>query len=195
MKHILLYSLLLCLPMISSAQNEEIEREKRIQSRVDSSNVENVVLEQIFIVNVPIDSVWNALTTGDGWEAWATAQAEVDLKINGTIRTHYSKEGKLGDTASVTLHIINFVPQRMITLQAEITNNFPEFMKEDEKEFFNTIILEEISPGKTRVTSFGMGYKLNDKYRSLMKFFVKGNEDSYLNMINYLESGEPTLKY
>jgi len=188
MKHILLYSLLLCLPLISSAQNEESE--KKIQSKVDSSNAENMVLEQTFIVNVPVDSVWNALTTGEGWEAWATAQADVDLRINGTIRTHYSKEGKLGDPASVTLHIINFVPQRMITLQAEITNNFPEFMKEDEKQLFNTIILEEISPGKTRVTSFGMGYKVNDKYRSLMKFFIEGNEQSYMALINYLETGK-----
>lgn len=190
MKHAFLYLLILCTPVMLSAQSGA---EKRVTSVVDSSDVDNVVLEQSFEVNVPVDSVWNAFTTKKGWESWAAAEAEIDFKINGGIRTIYDKKAELGDETTTTLHIINYVPQKMLTLQAEITKNFPEFMKEDEKDFFNSILFEEISATKTRVISYGIGYKLNDKYRSLMKFFIEGNEQFYLFLINYLETGKPTF--
>ncbi len=83
----------------------------------------------------------------------------------------------------------------MLKLQAELTDNFPEFMKEDEKELYNLIVFEEISPKETKVISYGIGYKNNDKYKSLMEFFIKGNEQSYLNLISYLETGKPSVKY
>lgn len=189
MRLILISIAILALPITLSAQEETGEIPKRVISKVDSSHADNMVLEQTFEVDVPIDSVWNAFTTKEGWESWATAKAEVDLKLNGLIRTNYDKDGEIGDESTITLHIVNYVPKRMLTLQAEITRNFPAFMKEDEKDLFNTILFEEISPTKTRVTSFGTGYKLNDKYTSLLKFFIQANEQSYMNLINYLEEG------
>ena len=108
---------------------------------------------------------------------------------------YYNKNGSIGDDSTITLHIINYIPKRMLTLQAELNKNFPEFMKEDEKDLFNTILFEEISPTKTKVTSYGIGYKKNEKYMSLMKFFIQGNEQSYLNLISYLETGKPSVKH
>ena len=35
----------------------------------------------------------------------------------------------------------------------------------------------------------------NEKYQSLMKFFIQGNEQTYLNLIEYLETGKPTVNY
>ena len=169
--------------------------EKRILSVVDSSHTNNMVLKQSFEVNVSLDSVWNAYTTKKGWESWATSIADIDFKVNGIIKTNYNKDGEIGDGSTITLHIINYIPKRMLTLQAEITKNFPEFMKEDEKDLFNMILFEEVNPTKTKVVSYGIGYKQNEKYMSLMKFFIQGNEQSYLNLISYLETGKPSVKY
>jgi len=169
--------------------------ESRITSVVDSSNADNLVLKQFFTVNVPLDSVWNAYTTKKGWESWATSIAEIDFKVNGVIKTNYNKEGKIGDESTIVLHIINYVPRRALTLQAELSTHFPEFMKQDEKDMFNMILFEEISPTKTKVISYGIGYKHNEKYMSLLDFFIQGNEQSYLNLISYLESGESSVKY
>ena len=83
----------------------------------------------------------------------------------------------------------------MLTLQAELTKNFPEFMKADAKDLYNMILFEAISATKTKVTSYGIGYKNNDKYRSLMTFFIQGNEQSYHNLISYLETGKPSVNY
>jgi len=174
--------------------NGEFER-KRVVSTIDSTKTPELVLVQEFIVNVPVDSVWNAYTTKKGWESWAAAIAEIDLKVNGVIKTNYNKEGRIGDESTIILHVLNYVPKRLLTLQAELTANFPDFMKEDEKDLYNVILFEEISPNETKVISYGIGYKNNEKYMSLMKFFIQGNEQSYLNLISYLESGKPSVKY
>lgn len=169
-------------------------KQKRVLSIIDSTRSPELVLIQEFTVNVPLDSVWNAYTTNKGMEGWAAAIAEVDLKVNGTIKTNYNKSGKIGDESTITLHVLNYVPKRLLTLQAELTANFPDFMKEDEKDLYNVILFEELAPDKTRLTSYGIGYKNNEKYMSLMKFFIQGNEMSYANLISYLESGKPSVK-
>ena len=187
--------LLLVIPFFMMGQTKQHSDNNRIHSVVDSSQVNNVVLSQSFIVNVPLDSVWNAYTTKKGLESWSAAIAEVDFKINGTIKTSYNADGVIGDESTITLHVLNFVPKKIITLQAELTKNFPSFMKDDEKNLYNIICFDVINTTETRVTSYGLGYKLNDNYMSLMKFFIQGNEQSYLNLITYLETGQPSKKY
>ncbi len=195
MKKLIFQIILLCFPLFVIAQKPSDPNEKRVISIVDSSHIDNMILKQSFEVNTTLDLVWDAYTTKKGWESWATPIAEIDFKINGIIKTNYNKDGKIGDDSTITLHIVNYIPKRMLTLQAELTKNFPEFMKEDEKDLFNMILFEEISPTRTRVVSYGIGYKNNDKYLALMKFFIQGNEQSYLNLISYLETRKPSVKY
>ncbi len=195
MKKVALYLIFLFVPLLLIGQKSATTIQKRITSVVDSTDTSNMVLKQSFEVNVSLDSVWNAYTTKKGWENWATSIAEIDFKVNGIIKTNYNKNGKIGDEATITLHIINYIPREMITLQAELTKNFPDFMKEDEKELFNIVVFEEVNPVKTKVISYGIGYKNNEKYRSLMKFFIQGNEQSYKNLIAYLETGKPSINY
>lgn len=195
MKCILIIFFSFFLTSFTFGQEKSETDQNRVVSKIDSTYNNELVLIQEFDVNVSIDSVWNAYTTKKGWESWAVSIAEIDFRINGLVQTNYNKEGKIGDESTITLHIINYVPRRMITLQAELTKNFPEFMKEDEKDLFNVILFEELGVSKTKVTSFGIGYKNNEKYKSLMQFFVKGNAKSYLNLISYLESGKPSVKY
>ena len=167
---------------------EQMENEQnRIVSKIDSTKTPELVLIQEFTVNSPIDSVWMAYTTKKGWESWAVPLAEVNLKVGGYIKTNYSKGGKIGDSTTIVTHIINYVPKRLITLQAEITDNFPDFMKQEAKDFYNVIYFGETKDGKTNVKSFGIGYKNNPKYLSLMNYFIPANERTLMNLIRYLE--------
>ena len=164
MKQLLFHIFVVCLPFLGWTQETTPKSENRVHSVIDSSKVNNLVLKQTFVVNVGLDSVWNAYTTKKGWESWATSIAEVDFKINGLIRTNYNKNGKIGDEETISLHIINYIPRRMLTLQAELTKNFPAFMKEDEKNLFNTVLFEELTPTTTKVTSYGIGYRNINHY-------------------------------
>ena len=186
---------LLFIGKLCQAQSTENSPASRIVSEIDSITTDGLVLKQTFVVNAPLHDVWEAYTTEKGWESWAAAIAEIDFRKNGTILTNYNKHGKIGDSTTITLHVLDYVPKQMLRLQAELTENFPSFMKDDEKQLYNEIFFEEISPKKTRVTSYGIGYKNNEKYKSLMKFFIQGNEQSLQNLIEYLESGKPSVKY
>lgn len=175
---------------VAFGQNETNVKQNRIISTIDSTYNNEIVLIQEFTVNVPLDSVWNAYTTKKGWESWAVAIAEIDLKVGGYIKTNYNASGKIGDSTTIVTHIINYVPKKLLTLQAEITDNFPEFMKKEAKDFYNVIYFEEKENGVTNVKSYGIGYKNTPKYLSLMQYFIQANEMSLMNLINYLETGE-----
>mgnify|MGYP001126177555 FL=1 len=162
-------------------------QEKRVISKIDSTKTPELVLIQELTVKAPIDSVWKAYTTKKGWENWAVPLAEIDLKVGGYIKTNYNEQGKIGDSTTIVTHIINYVPKRLLTLQAEITDNFPEFMKDDAKDFFNVIYFDELENGDTNIKSFGIGYKNNPKYLSLMNYFIPANEKTLMKLIAYLE--------
>lgn len=190
MKNTILILFSFFLTSISFGQiNGEFEQ-KRVMSTIDSTKTPELVLIQEFTVKAPIDSVWNAYTTKKGWESWAVAIAEIDLKVGGFIKTNYNKEGEIGDSTTIVTHIINYVPKRLITLQAAITDNFPDFMKKEAKDFYNVIYFDELENGMTNVKSFGIGYKSNPKYLSLMKYFIPANEKTLMDLISHLEKGE-----
>lgn len=86
-------------------------QEKRITSRIDSTQTSELVLIQELTVKASIDSVWKAYTTKQGWENWAVPLAEVDLKNGGYIKTNYNPEGQIGDSTTIVTHIINYVPK------------------------------------------------------------------------------------
>lgn len=162
-------------------------QEKRVVSTIDSTQSPELVLIQEYTVNSPIDSVWDAYTTKEGWESWAVPLAEIDLKVGGFIKSNYNKNGTIGDSTTIVTHIINYVPEKLITLQAEITDNFPEFMKQEAEDFYNVIYFDESEKGQTNVKSYGIGYKNNPKYLSLMEYFIPANEKLLMNLISYLE--------
>ncbi len=179
--------LILFLSTVTFGQN-------RIVSRIDSTYTNEIVLIQEFSVNAPLDAVWNAYTTEKGWKNWAVPIAKIDLKVGGFIKTNYNKNGKIGDSTTILMHIVNYVPKKLITLQAEITANFPEFMKKEAKDFYNVIYFEKLNEEKTAVKSYGIGYKNTQKYLSLLKYFIKANEMSLNNLITYLETGQAVIK-
>jgi uncharacterized protein YndB with AHSA1/START domain len=163
------------------------QSESRVHSHIDSSYNSELVLIQEFDVNVPLDDVWKAYTTKEGWEGAFVEKAEVDWKVGGLIKTTYDPNATIGDSTTIYLTIVNYVPKRLITLQANVSDNFKVFTDEEAKDLYNVVQFEEISATKTKVISYGIGYKNNQKFKGLMKFFIQGNEISYLKLIEYLE--------
>jgi uncharacterized protein YndB with AHSA1/START domain len=163
------------------------EQPKRVSSTIDSTYQDELVLIQEFTVDAPINQVWDAYTTKEGWENWSVPLAEVEFKIGGTIKTNYNPNGQIGDSTTIVTNIINYVPFQLLTLQAEITDNFPEFMKKEAKNFYNVIYFDEVQTGQTKVKSFGIGYRNTPKYMNLMNFFIPANEKTLMRLIEYLE--------
>lgn len=189
MKLFSLLGFLFLLSISIGAQSTETST-KRIQSVVDSTVADNMVLVQTFVVNASVEAVWHAYTTAEGWTKWATPVAEIDFRLGGLIQTSYDKDAKIGDPGTIRLHVVSYVPHRMLTLQAELSENFPEFMREDVSNMYNMVYFEELDESTVQITSYGIGYKHTPKYLELLEFFISGNEYSYMNLISYLETGK-----
>lgn len=190
-----MYSFLVAVLVFFGSAGCEVDRKEDSQSplvedatsHVSKTDANELILKQEVFFAAPIEDVWKAYTTAEGWTAWASPKAEVDLRVGGTIRTAY--QGEVGGSNTNTLHIVNYVPERLLTLRAELSSNWPEIMQEDAEKLSNVILFDEIGDGVTRIQSFGIGYTDAPEYDRLMGFFIKANEGLYQNLRTYLETG------
>ena len=135
--------------------------------------------------------VWAAYTTSKGWMAWAVPLAKVDLRAGGATETNDDAEAGIDDPGTHTLHILNYVPERMLTLRAELADNWPEVMMQDAGRLMNVVLVEADGESGTRIESDGFGYA--DAYNPLMQSFIQGNEGLFQNGSRYLANGQPAV--
>lgn len=177
---------LLFLVLTLNIRAQETKQEP-IQSRVIKTDAEELVLVQEVVVEAAVGDVWKAYVTAEGWKAWASPVAKVDLRAGGLIQTHYDPKAKIGDAGTNTLHIVNYVPERILTLRAELSERWPDVMKEDEGNLMNVIVFEPIGESRTRLLSYGVGYRDVPAYDKLMEFFIPANEGLFQKLKEYLE--------
>ena len=101
--------------------------------------------------------------------------------------TQYGPDAEIGDPGTNTVYIVNYVPERVLTLRAEIADNWPEVMKQDGDKLTNVILFEALSPTQTRIESYGIGYGTSPEYEELLQFFVTANESLYVELKRALE--------
>lgn len=159
----------------------------RVTSELLSMDSERLALKQTLTIDAPIQEVWPYFTQTDLYTQWSAPIAEVDFKINGTIRANYNAEGSLDDESSITINILNYVPEKLITLQSILPDAFPPFLKEIEKDLYNIIEFKSTDTGQTKIISYGIGYKNNDQFKQMINFFAKGNADYYQKLIDLIE--------
>ncbi len=125
------------------------------------------------IVNAPVSAVWNVWTTGEGYKSLGVAMAEVDLRIGGLIRSHYSATGSLGDEDTIENRILTYEPRRMIAIQINRTpKSFP--FHEAWKNTWTVITLTDLG-NRTHLRIASMGYGLDEESKAMRQFFEQGN--------------------
>lgn len=163
------------------------EAAPKVTSRVEETAAGELVLVQTVTIDAPVAEVWAAHTTAEGYAKWAAPVVAVDLRAGGRIRTHYDAEAKIGDPGTIELRVVNYVPERLLTLQADTSDNWPEILKEDAAHLYNVILFEPLGPARTRVVSYGTGYTKSAEMRRLLDFFAPANEGLYQDLIAQLE--------
>lgn len=147
-----------------------------VSSRILTTAAGERILAQELRVDAPVEAVWEAYTTAAGWRRWAAPVAEVDLRVGGTIRTHYEPGAAIGDEGTNTLHIVNYVPLEVLTLRAEVGPNWPEILRQDADRLSNVILFDRLGERRTRVRSYGIGYRDAPELEELLRFFQSANE-------------------
>jgi uncharacterized protein YndB with AHSA1/START domain len=127
------------------------------------------------IIDAPVAAVWAALATNEGQESWNVAHADIDLKVGGLMRTHYDRNGKIGDPQTIENTILCFEPNRMLAIQVKNPPaNFP--FKNAIQKIWTVLQFEEAGPSRTKLRIAGNGYGDDEESRKLRDFFEKGND-------------------
>lgn len=158
-----------------------------VTSRIDTVDDNYLTLVQEFTVKTSLENAWNAYTTSEGWEAWVAPMAVVNLKPGGTISTNYNPNGKLGDSTTNYLTIVNYIPFYQLTLQAQVKEEWPQYLKDDADNMYNIITFEPIDKGACKVISYGVGYRQTPEHAGVLGYFTKANEGLLRKLIEYLE--------
>ena len=125
-------------------------------------------------VAAPLDQVWAAFTTKDGLESWMVAHAEIELKIDGKMRTHYDRKGEIGDAKTIENTILCYDPRHMFVLKvSKAPEGFP--FPNAVQNMWTVIYFDAESPESTRVRVVGLGFGSDEESRKMRAFFDQGN--------------------
>jgi len=160
------------------------------ESTLDTLPSGELILIHEITINSPVEKVWMAYASPEIWKKWVTPVVDMDFRINGTIRSHYDPSAKIGDEGTITNHILNYIPEKLITMQAEIGEGFPGFIRENEKNLYSIVKFHKISETSTRLVLYGMGYGTGPQWQKFIQFFIQGNEMTLNNLKDLLESSE-----
>lgn len=156
-------------------------------SQTDTLPSGELMLSQEIIINTTVDKLWRAYTDTAEWKKWVTPVVEMDFRINGTIKSHYDSTATIGDPGTIVTHVLNYIPHQQITMQAELNENFPDFMKGEEKNLYSIVRFEEVGAEQSRLTIYGIGYRNEPQWRELLGFFIQGNEMTLNKLKEHLE--------
>ena len=126
------------------------------------------------VVEASLDNVWAAFTTTAGIKSWMVPHADIELKVGGKMRTHYDKNGTLGDENSIENTILSFDPKRMLSIKAtKAPKNFP--FKKSIEGMWTVIYFEAMGAKQTKLTIVGLGFCDDEESQKLRRHFDAGN--------------------
>lgn len=133
------------------------------------------------IVEAPVAEVWKVFATKEGLEKCVVAKAEIDLRIGGSMKTHYDPKGKLGDENAIEHQILSYEPQRMLSFRCIKTpEKFP--FKAAMTKAWSVVYFEPIDGNRTKLRIVGCGYTPDEESQKMRAFFDRGNSWTLKNI-------------
>lgn len=129
------------------------------------------------VLNAPPEKVYECFTTAEGLTmTWGVANAKVDFRQGGQIRTAYDLATDLDSPEAIVNTILAYEPGRMLAIKATAPANSPAWLRAICESGFTVIRLDPAGPGRTLLTCTGTGYKEGPLYDQAYAFFKEGNE-------------------
>ena len=138
-------------------------------------------------INAPVAAVWNIWTSGEAYKSLGVAKADVDFRIGGLIRSHYSATGVLGDEETIENRILAYEPLHMIAIRIERPPKSFRF-KEAWKNTWTVVTLTDLGNSQTHIRVASMGYGTDEESAAMRKFFESGNASTLKTLQKHFES-------
>lgn len=140
------------------------------------------------LLEAPVAEVWEVFSTGDGFRKLGPAQAEIELSIDGRIRSHYDAQGALGDDGTIENRILAFEPERMISFRIErAPKGFP--FPEASKRTWSVVTLTALAARRTHVRLAMLGWDASPESQKMRAFFDAGNAWTLKKLASVWDTG------
>ena len=179
MKKLLIFVTLLASAVVASGQVKN-------SSYVTTNGEKVLQLEAIYPAD--LKTTWQLFTTDEGLRKWIAPVAHIDYAVGGNITTNYDKNKPLNDPSSIKLPIISYLENQMIIFKVNLNDNFPESCRNSDKNLQEVVQFKEAGPGQTRIISSMIGWGTGPDWDKTYKFFEKGNEWTYLQLLKVASS-------
>lgn len=161
----------LALPMAADAgQLNSVEDRSFVDSNGES------VLELSVVVPAPVDEVWRAMTTTEGYIKWAAPVANIDFRVGGVIESSYDPSAALGTNRTIRNEIVSIVSRRLLVIRNIQAPPDTPFDAAIFQRLQTALEFEPIDADSTRVTLLNGGYRDEASYDAVYRFFRKGNQ-------------------
>jgi len=141
------------------------------------------------VIKAPVEKVWAALTTGEGYTALGVARAEVDLRVGGSVRSSYNPNSTLDDEHTIVNTILAYEPERMLAMRnTKAPADFP--LGPALQKTWSVTNLEPLDPDATRVIITGYGWGDDELSQQAYAYFERGNQVVLDTMKAALEEGD-----
>ena len=142
-------------------------------SKRQASDRTHILVHEV-VVDAPVHSVWETVSTGKGWKTWAAPVAWSLRRSPDIIETSFSPGARPNDPSTIKQKIIARVPEVMMVYRTvKAPADFPDFATYSK--VTNVLQLEPVGDGKTRVRHTAAGYADTPAGQRLLKFFEQGN--------------------
>lgn len=123
-------------------------------------------------INAPTATVWRIFTTAEGYKTTGVAQAEVDLRIGGEIRSHDDPAGRLGDAETMVNEILAYEPERMLALRVKhAPASLPN--RAGAAGTWSVLYFNPAGENMTQVRVVGLGYSDSKASQALRESFAE----------------------
>ncbi|MEO6668859.1 MAG: SRPBCC domain-containing protein [Ferruginibacter sp.] len=140
-------------------------------------------------VDTPVAEVWQAIATEEGVKTWMAPVAKLDLKTGGTVQTNYNIASRIGEEGTISLGIINYMPNELLIYKITLNNMFPEKCRKEDKNLLEIIQIKPVSKIRTKIISTMVGWGVGKEWDKTYSFFERGNKWSYQQLIKRFRNG------
>jgi uncharacterized protein YndB with AHSA1/START domain len=139
---------------------------------VPAGATESIVTEGV--IAAPVATVWNAWATSTGLKTWLAPHADIDLRIDGLMRSNYDPKGSLGDPGTIENRVLAYEPERMLSIKvSKAPEKFPFRSKIDD--IWTVLYFTPTADGRTTLRVVGMGFGTDEESQKMKEFFKQGN--------------------
>jgi activator of Hsp90 ATPase-like protein len=157
---------------------------QQVRTTSVTNSFQQRVLRIESIVATNPKEVWKAFTTVEGLRTWIAPVVAIDLRVGGSLSTHYDKTATIGSPGTIRLGIMNYLEGELMTLKVKLTKQFGEKVCSEDQNLQEIIQIVPWTKGTTKVVSSMVGWGTGKEWDDAYDFFARGNEWTYKQLVS-----------